>query len=415
MSRRREVLGSLGGFTVFSLAGCLGDSENASTDDDDHLGHNGGDSHDGDDRNEPDVPTGEGLVYAFAPNTIAVIDPEEAEVVTEISDGFTDESWGDPQITHDFSQVFIVRESPSQVVAIDTSTHQILAEIDIGPGPTHIYHPNDAEIWAHADGEGTFYVIDVATHSVIETVESGLDAEGHGKLLYHDDFGDSGFATNVNDAGLPVIDLGAYERIDFIEFGEEGGTHYKAYGPQNGLVYAEFGDVTQVVDSETHEVVDELDFSGGMYLSPNRNLLGVLDGNTIQFVDVSNVEHDIVGSVAVEDGPDALRYYEGEDGTLYGFTAHTMDDRAAVIDIDAFEIIDELDVGDIERPEGARFLHRSGVAADGLFVTPAEADGFVALIDMQAREVIGHVDVEAGVDTVQIIGDSGTGYTGRTR
>ena len=420
IDRRRFVRLGFAGL-AFGLAGCLGDEDDGENGDEDD-GENGDEDDDGNGENgapgdgDSDAEVEEGLLYAFAPNSIAVVDPDEGEVIEEITDGLNDEEWGDPRITHDYEQLFVIRQSPSQVLAIDTATHEIVSEVDIGPGPVHMYHPRDDEIWAHSDDEGTFYVIDTDSHQVTEIVESGLEGEGHGKLLYHEDLGDVGYATNVNDPGLPVIDLEAYERTDFVEFGDEGGTHYKAYGPQNGLVYGEFGDETVVVDSETDEVVDRLDFSGGMYLSPDEELLGVLDGDTIRFLDVTDDEHGEVGSVELEGaGPDALRYHEAEDGTLYAITANTMNDRAPVIDVDEFEVVDEFDVGDIVRPEGAPFLHRTGVIHDGYFATPADDDGTVTVVDVEDREVIAEIEIEEGVDTVQFVGDSGTGYTGRTR
>lgn len=405
LARRRLVQG-VGVALAVGLAGCTGDDE-----DDDAETTNG------DDSAEPggDGEVTEGLVYAFGPDEIAVIDPEDGEVVTEITEGIEAESWGDPQITQDRERIFVLREDPSQVVVIDTTSHEIVGEVDIGPGPTHVYHPRDDEVWAHADDEGTFYVVDVGDLEVTEIVEAGLDAEGHGKLLYHEDLGATGYATNVTDPGAPVIDLESYERTDFIEFeaDSDDGTHYKAYSPANGLAYFEFGDETVVVDVDTNDSVDRLDFSGGMYISPDDEMMGVLDGDTIRFLDVTDDASEEIGAVTVEGGPDALRYYEGADG-LYAFTANTMNDQAAVIDVEDLEVVDTLDVGDIVRPEGAPFLHRSGVADGEHFVTPAEDDGFVAIVDMETREVE-HVDVGEGVDTVQIVGDSGTGYTGRLR
>ncbi len=82
----------------------------------------------------------------------------------------------------------------------------------------------DDEIWVHADDDGAFYVIDVDALEVSEIVEAGLEGEGHGKLLYHEAMGDTGYATNVNDPGVPVIDLETYERTGFVEFGEGGST-----------------------------------------------------------------------------------------------------------------------------------------------------------------------------------------------
>ena len=405
VDRRRFVQLVSGGVAV-GLAGCVGDD-----------GENGDDDSPTDDGSSDDgteSTSSEGLVYAFAPNTIAIIDPEAGEIVDEITEGIDGNGWGDPRVTSDHEQLFVIEDTLGQVLVIDTESREVVSEIDIGPDPTHMYHPTDDEMWAHSDEEGAFYVIDTTSHDVVDVVESGLEAEGHGKLLYHPDFGSKAYATNVNDPAALIIDVAEYERTGYVELGNDGGTHYKAYSPQNGLAYFEYGDTTAVVDVETDEIVDELDFSGGMYLTPDEELLGVLDGDVVRFLDVTDEESEEIGSVDVGDGPDALRYYDA-DGTRYGFTANTMNDQAAVIDIDDLEVVETLEIGDIERPDDAPFLHRTGVAGDGYFITPAEADGTVAVIDMDALELLEQVDVEEGVDTVQYVGDSGVGYTGAIR
>ena len=406
LDRRRFVQG-VAGSSAIALAGCLGG--------DDSGNDNGsGDESNGEESNDEES---EGFIYAFAPNTIAIIDPAEGAVVDEITDGLEDEGWGDPRITADYSEIYVIRDSPSQVLVIDTEAREIVDEVDIGPDPTHMYHPNDDEMWVHSDDEGTFYVIDTDSHDVTEIIDSGLENEGHGKLLYHEDFGEMGYATNVNDPGVPVIDLENYERTDFIEFADvdDQGTHYKAYSPETGLAYFEFGDETVVVGPESDEVVDTLDFTGGMYLSPDEQVLGVLDGDTIRFLDATSEDSDEFGSVEVNDGPDALRYHEADDGTLYAFTAHTQTDQGSIIDVETLEIVETVDVGYIERPEDAPFLHRSGVAGGGYFITPADEDGTVAIVDMEAQELVEHVEVEEGVDTVQFVGDSGVGYSSKLR
>ncbi len=417
---RRRFVQAMSGGLVAGLAGCTGgggDETEGEDGHDDHDDHGDHDHEDGEQDDETGDGGSEGFVYAFAPNTIAIVDPETGEVVDEITDGLDDEGWGDPRITVDYGEIYVIRESPSQVLVIDTEAREIVDEIDIGPDATHMYHPNDDEMWAHSDEEGTFYVIDTDSHEVREIVQAGLEDEGHGKLLYHEDLGSKGYATNVNDPGVPVIDLENYERTDFIEFADddEEGTHYKAYSPETGLAYFEFGDETVVVDTESDEIVDTLDFAGGMYLSPGEQVLGVLDGDTIRFLDATSEDSDELGVVEVGEGPDALRYYEADDGTTYGFTAHTQIDQASIIDVDAAEVVDTVDVGDIVRPDDAPFLHRTGVAGGGYFISPADADGVVAIVEMDAHEVVDHVEVEEGVDTVQYVGDSGVGYTGRLR
>ncbi|QCS44467.1 YncE family protein [Natrinema versiforme] len=390
---RRQFVQVLSGGLAIGLDGCLGGDE-------DETEENGENSENG-----TDTEGSAGLSYAFDPETIGLIDPGEGEVVDEITDGVEGYAHGDAVVTNDGSQLFVIETSASQVLVIHIETREITAEVPMGPAGTHMYHPNDEEMWAHSDAEGTFYVIDTTDHEVVETVEAGLGAEGHGKLLYHEDFGSTGYATNVNDPAAHVIDMDAYERIDSIELGDEGGTHYKGYSPQASLAYFErSGGVgtTAVVDIESNEVVDELDLAGGMYLTPDEQLLGNIGEEEIRFLDATSEDSDEVGTVGVEGGPDALEYYEA-DGTLYGFTANTMSPDATVVDVDELEVVDRIDAGEIERPENTHSLHRSGVSGDGYFFTPASADGTVAVIDMADRELIEYVPVEDDVDTVQYV------------
>ncbi|QCS41807.1 YncE family protein [Natrinema versiforme] len=387
IDRRRLVQAITGGLAV-GVAGCLGG------DDDDETNEETDDA-------KPDEGSA-GLAYAFGPDAISLVDPSAGEVVDEITDGVDGYEYGDAVVTADGSQLFAIEETLSQVLAIDLEAREIAAEIGMGPGGTHMYHPTDDEMWAHSDTEGTFYVIDTDSHEVIETVEAGLDGEGHGKLLSHPELGDTGYATNVNDPALHVVDLEAYERTDTIELGEDGGTHYKAYSPANGFAYVEYGDVTAVVDTETDAVVDELDVAGGMYLTPDEERMAIVDHGAIHAFDVTGDETTAIGSVTIEGGPDDLEYYRADD-TLYGFTANTMDDDSVVVDMDALEAVDRIEVGDIERPAGAQHLHRSAVSGDGYFITPADAEGTVAVIDMADREPVAQVEVGDGVGTVAYV------------
>ncbi len=388
--KRRSVIGAAGGLAVASLAGCLEGGA------DDGTSNSNGD--------EPEAVGSDGLVYAFAPDRISILDPADGDVVDELTHEFDDESWADPQITHDYGLIFAVEESLNQVHVIDTETRTHETAIDVGPGANHIYHPVDDEIWVHADDEGAFYVIDIDALEVSEIVGSGLDDEGHGKLLYHEDFGEMGYATNVNDPGIPVLDIESYERTDFVEFGDGGSTHYKAYGPQNGLAYVEYRGGTTVVDTETEESIDELEFTGGMFLSPGEEQLAIVDG-VVYFVDVTSEHSDVLGTVAIDGNPSTVRF--GPEGET-AFVANAESGDVAVIDVAELDEVDRLEAGEIDG------RNRMAVSGDEYLVTPADADESVTIVDMTSRTV-DLIDVGTSVDTVQYVGDSGTGYTGRYR
>jgi DNA-binding beta-propeller fold protein YncE len=407
--RRRRFVQAAGGGLAFALAGCVGggdDGEGGEEDEDhDH-------DHDHDDEDDGDALGSAGLVYAFAPETIALVDPEAGEVVEELP--VEGAEWGDPRITHDHSRIFVNEGSAAQVVVIDTERREIAGEVDVGPDPVHVYEPVEGEIWSHSDAEGAFYVIDAESLEVIDVVEAGLEGEGHGKLLHHPDLDPKAYAMNVNDAAGLVIDLEERERVAEFELEGPGGTHYKAYAPETGLAYFQRAGPpggTAVIDAEADEVVDALDVSGGMYLSPDERRLCVLDDEAVHVLDATSEESELLGTIEVAGAPGALRYHES-DGTLYGFTANAESPDVSVLDLESFEEVDRIETGEVEG------RYRAGVAGGGYFVTTADADGTVAIVDVESRELVAEVEVAEGVDTVQYVGEegeetSGTGYTSR--
>ncbi|MFC6904922.1 hypothetical protein [Halalkalicoccus tibetensis] len=402
--RRRRFVQVAGGGLVVALAGCTdGDAEG----EDDHGDHDGQDEDEGDE--EGDEPGSEGLLYAFAPETTALIDPEAGEVVDELDAGG---EWGDPRITRGGSRILVNEGTAAQVVVIDTEARKVASEVDVGPDPTHIYNPVEGEVWSHSDAEGAFYVIDTEELEVVDVVEAGLESEGHGKLLSHPDLDSKAYAMNVNDAAGLVIDLEARERVEEFLLEGEGGTHYKAYAPESGLAYFQRAgepDGTDVIDTATDEVVDRLELSGGMYLSPDEELLGLLDEEGVHFIDATSEESEIVASIELEGEPGALRYHEGDDGR-YGFTTNTTTPDVSVLDLEGFEEVERIETGETEGE------YRAGVASGGYFATTADADGTVAIVDMDARELAAEVEVSEGVDTLQFVGGEGTsgvGYTGQ--
>lgn len=199
---RRRFVRVVGSGATVGLAGCLGGDGEGGDDHDDHDHEEEDHDHEGDEEGGHD----RGMVYAFAPDTIAVVDPEEGEVVGEITEGIDGAQWGDTRIARDHSLIFANEGSTAQAVVIDTAAREVVERVDVGPDPVHVYNPVEGEIWTHSDAEGAFYVIDVESLDVTP-VEAGLGGEGHGKLLHHEDLGTTAYATNVLDPAVLVIDL----------------------------------------------------------------------------------------------------------------------------------------------------------------------------------------------------------------
>lgn len=401
---RRTVIGILGGSAIAGAAGCLGDDDDAgaggddTSDDPEDAG--GGDT--ADDQGET-TPT-ENVIYALVPDRIAVIEPEGAEAVAEISGDFSDVDWGDPLPSPDNRRLFINDGTAAQVVVVDTEAQEVETRLDVGPGPTHMYHPRETEIWTHADGDGTFYLVDVEDLQVVDAVTAAQGDSGHGKLASHEGLGDTGYATNTEDPGIHVVDLDGREVTDFIETHDDGGTHAIRYNPVSGHVYVEGSSDarTAVVDTEDGTVVDHYDITGHIYNTPDdAYVTWVNEEAGVHVLDAEQGE--FVAEIPVEGAPDKI-YFHDDGDTIYGFTANTRNDQAAVIDFGQLDVVGEVEVGDILRPEGAQFLHRGGLTADGWFVTPASGDGVVSIVDAAARELHAMVDVGEGVDTVGYVG-----------
>lgn len=414
--RRRRFLASVGSGATVLATGCTGDDG-----DDDASAANAGAA----DTPEPtetasndtpaEAPGSEGLLYAFAPDRAVIADPESGEIVEDITDAMDpdleDASWGDARQISDGSRLFVVEATGNRLGVIDLERREFLEWIGIGGGTTHAFNPVEGEIWAHADDEGRLYVVDTEALEVIEVVQSGLEVAGHGKLITHEDVFPTAFTTNTNDSFGHVVDLEAYERVDSMSVGEEGGTHYAMYAPENGLVYFERsgGDDMPYFDAETYEEVGRLDVDGGLSITPDREKLGIWDGDTVYFVDATNREGEILGSVELEGrGPDDLDYFES-DGTLYAYTANTTSDEVSVIDVDEMTVVGHVPAGAIAQAGG--FLHRSGEYGGGYYFTTSGADGTVPVIDAPERELLHEMDVSEGVDTLRYVdGDAGAWY-----
>jgi len=389
--RRRTFLQSL---TTGAIAGALGLSNPVSA-----TGATGQDVSDGN------------VIYAFAPDRVAVIDPEAGEVLAEITSGITNVSWGDPIAVPEQNRLFVNAVNNAQVIVFDTDEQAIEDRVEIGPDPVHMYNPVEGELWSHADAEGAFYVVDAADLSVTDRVVAALEDTAHGKLTFHEELGDKAYATNTNDPGLHVVDLAGKETTGFVETcaaddGEDGSTHAATYNPVSDRTYAEClppQSGSAAVDVSDDTVAEQFDVAGTMVNTPDDRFVVWVDKTNDKLEVLDAEAGEFAATIPVEGGPDGIEFRE-RDGTLLGFTANTLTSDTAVVDFEELSVVTRIEAGEIARPEGADTFHRTGLAAGGYFVTPASGDGVVSVIDAEALELHAKVPVAEGVEGVAYVG-----------
>ncbi len=353
------------------------------------------------------------------PGSLTVIDPANAKVVFETSEGLEQVNWGGVIGAPDGSRLFVNERTSEQVYVFDTATFELEAKLGVGERPVHIYNPNHRpEIWSHSDGEGAFYVIDVETLEVSEPVVAAMNNSGHGKLLYDHDLGARAYATNTEDPAIFPIDLETKQVGDPIELcgldedGElTGGTHAKAYSRHNGYAYIQcLGGRHAIVDTATDEVlVDNMELSGRLVPSPDTRYLAVVDTGGDKMRVFDTVDGDglqIDAELDVPGEPHRLYYHQADDGKLLGYTPTLQNDDVAVIDFEAMEVVERIPVGKLTKPEHAHHFTRWGEIGGGYFFTISD-DG-VVIVDLATQQVTGTVPiagtlgrmiyVEAGAD-----------------
>jgi DNA-binding beta-propeller fold protein YncE len=350
------------------------------------------------------VVTGE-FVLAFAPNRIAVIDPKEARVVKDIPTNQTEAEYVEAGFDSKERLLFVVDRANAQILVIDTEKLEAVKTIDVGQRPVHIYNPfKKDEIWVHADGEGVFYIIDSKTLEVTAKIAKPFSNPGHGKLVYNKELGTKGYVTDVNNTTVTVVDMEKKSVIKTFEVCEgKPGTHYAVYSTVTKRIYFECSGIgkTAIVDPTTDTVLGYLEDRGATRLLDQEKLLLIVRkrDNMLSVYDLSQQQETLKGTIPIEGGPDKI-YVVKQDGKLLGFVTTTLTPDVVVVDLDAMKVVKRVAAGDIERPEGARNLHRSGELGHDFFYTPASGDGVVAIIDVKRQTLHAAVPVAKGVRTV---------------
>ncbi len=111
-------------------------------------------------------------------------------------------------LSPDGSELWVACESSSTTVVIDTSTHELLAEIEVGGQPHDVtFHPDGRRAYVTNRLDDTLSVIDVEAREVVATIDVG--DEPHGVLL--DSSGELIYVLNGAQDSVSQIDSATLE------------------------------------------------------------------------------------------------------------------------------------------------------------------------------------------------------------
>lgn len=370
----------------------------------------------------------QGVTYLFSTNAdanewiVTVVDPtqEPAKVAEFTVDALAQlsgpegndagPSWGDAVSASDGRRVFVNARSVNKVAVFDTETHTLETILDVGERPVHLWNPNHGdEIWVHADGDGAFFVIDQQSLLVSEAIVAAQENTGHGKLLYAAELGERYFATNTNDPGAFALD--GHTVSSFIELcgapceddpdtpedeseNTCGGTHDKAYNPR--MDFAVFqctgGNGYAFVNATDRTVVQDLvDISGSIAHSPDNHFIvafGRSDENNVQIWDTEAPDHngiDFDHRLTLGGSPSARGTHFRELGeTWQAWVPQTAGTAVSIIDFET-QSIENVEVGTLTPPEGARHFSRRGALGRAHFYT--YSDDAIVAIDLEDHSV----------------------------
>mmetsp|Transcript_36154 Transcript_36154/g.71164 ORF Transcript_36154/g.71164 Transcript_36154/m.71164 type:complete len:567 (+) Transcript_36154:53-1753(+) len=246
-----------------------------------------------------------GRFWAFYEEGIAVIDPEKCEIETTIEQDHNGEklpvSWNDVVYMQydnggtlegylmagsrvDYSNE--LGEPVSDAYAISTTDRKVVDTIQVGPRGVHSYAVwTQNEFWSHSDGDGHFYVINLADLSKhTHKVSAKSEEPQHGKLLWDEDpatLGDRGFATSTGEQFLFEIDIAMKKQVDKYSYSTDlipdsgcRGLHAISYSAINQHVYAECSGGGGILEFDVANggiafVHQHKDATGSLYETPD--------------------------------------------------------------------------------------------------------------------------------------------------
>jgi len=152
------------------------------------------------------------------------------------------------------------------------------------------YYLRQAGYWTHADGDGFFYVIDLAdieTHTG-KPIKAKINEASHGKLLWDESslLQNTGYATSTGEPHLFIIDMKTHEQIGTFDFSAQSGcfgSHSIAFSSANQHVYIECtgpGGLLEIDVSNPRDpefVAQHLGITGSLYETPDEMYVAVTD------------------------------------------------------------------------------------------------------------------------------------------
>lgn len=331
--------------------------------------------------------------YAFG-EEISIIDQYTGEVKKTL-EGAT--SWGDLVYIRDLAQIrhyiFANNRETDQLWVIDTDEKEIVAQIDLGERPVHIYGiESREEIWSHLDSDGDFDIVHLSDVQYLkyDSLKAHMHVPGHGKLLFDPNLGDTAYATNTAEPYLyqlnleeKTLDAGLLLNSSIDSSGYScARTHGIAFSPTNMHLYIECSDPSDCtssdytnatvcsgsvweIDTETFTAVNRLvsdalnDDLGGFfgmkgqtYSDPSETHIVVTNkkNNYLHFLKPVDDDDTETFEVSVQYNPGAVVFYP-KDGTSWGpdtsfedylifIALEDSDDNSGVLYIDAQDVSD---------------------------------------------------------------------------
>ena len=363
------------------------------------------------------APAGPAAEYAFVfgKEKVAVVDPKTAKVVKEITAGLEGAGvWNDAVVSADSKYVFINENAKAQVYVFDTAKLELAKKVDVGPKPVHIYLPNHGtEVWTHADGDGTFYIIDTKSLEVIgkSVGSTSLPPTGHGKLAYSTGLGTKYYATNTTEPSIFTVDgkTRAAKRIEVCKNPDgKGGTHGKSVSDPAKQAYfqcsgGEMAAKTVVVNTATDAVVKYLETNGQIFATDDGKYMTVANGpkNRLDVIDTS--KGDAITSIAIPNRPDKV-YYTKVDGKTLGVFANLLKPDVDVVDMGTLQLVKSIPGTPLATPLAAdKTLGRNSDIGGQYFFTVVKDQEQLNVIDLKTSTVVGSVKLP-GMLNVAFVG-----------